>query len=433
MANRPEARTEAEPTSLSSGVLARSLWWLAGGATLQGRAGRDPDGLNPGASVATPEQIRSLEQVRDVVSGLLALKLPTRQNDELRYRWIDTSLHALQYRQLARSDRGLVLNYLQRLSGYSRAQVNRLVARWMAGQTLAKQYARPEHAFARRYQAADIALLAEVDSALGRLSGAATASVLRRQREWFGDDRMVSLASISVSQLYLLRRSAEYLAAEQPSEDLVPGRQLTVGSRRAAAAEFRPGQLQVESVHEGHATGSWRVCVMDIATQWRVMIDWPSSPGEHRVPQPKQAALAALVRQLPFAPLEFAAPEGSDPRCRMVAAEIETVRAEARVPQHAFELDPWARFVNLHRPCAFPTEPERDRVAGRGHRVMTPLDRLLGLAAAESWLNPGVSRGMLLEQARAMDALRAAATARAFTATLAVSQKDESRLAPPAA
>jgi hypothetical protein len=161
MAIRTEARTSAQPTSLSSGVFAQSLWWLAGGATLQSRGRNDLDRPTPGASVTTPEQIRSLEQVRDVVSGLVALKLPPRQDDELRYRWIDTALQGMQYRELARSERGLVLNYLQRLTGYSRAQVNRLVARWMSGQALAKQHGRPEHAFERRYQAADIALLAE--------------------------------------------------------------------------------------------------------------------------------------------------------------------------------------------------------------------------------------------------------------------------------
>jgi hypothetical protein len=57
-----------------------------------------------------------------------------------------------------------VLAYLQRLSGYSRAQVTRLVSRWVGGKPLAKHYRAPEHAFARRYSSADIALLAEVDT-----------------------------------------------------------------------------------------------------------------------------------------------------------------------------------------------------------------------------------------------------------------------------
>lgn len=38
--------------------------------------------------------------------------------------------------RLARAERGSVLAYLQRLSGYSGAQITRLVLRWEAGRPL---------------------------------------------------------------------------------------------------------------------------------------------------------------------------------------------------------------------------------------------------------------------------------------------------------
>ena len=53
-------------------------------------------------------------------------------------------LQRFDYRCLARSERGPVLAYLQRLSGYSRAQITRLVARWVSGQPLVKHYAAPQ-------------------------------------------------------------------------------------------------------------------------------------------------------------------------------------------------------------------------------------------------------------------------------------------------
>jgi hypothetical protein len=108
-------------------------------------------------------------------------------------------LQRLDYRQLPRPERGSVLAYLQRLSGYSRAQVTRLVSRWMGGKRLVKEYRAPEHAFARRYTAGDVALLAEVDRAMNTLSGPATACVLRRQRDVFNDARFERLGSISVA------------------------------------------------------------------------------------------------------------------------------------------------------------------------------------------------------------------------------------------
>lgn len=60
-------------------------------------------------------------------------------------------LRRFEYRQLGRADKGAVLAYLQNLSGYSRAQLTRLVSRWMNGTPLVKNYRRPEYAFARRY------------------------------------------------------------------------------------------------------------------------------------------------------------------------------------------------------------------------------------------------------------------------------------------
>ena len=73
--------------------------------------------------------------------------------------------------------------YLQRFSGYRHAQVTRLVSRCVGRQPLVKQYRAPAHAFARRYSAADVVLLAEVDLTLETLSGPATACVLCRQRD----------------------------------------------------------------------------------------------------------------------------------------------------------------------------------------------------------------------------------------------------------
>lgn len=112
-------------------------------------------------------QVRTLEQVRQVVAGTQALEFRRPEDDEGRYGWIERVLHRFGYRQLGRVDKGAVLAYLQRLSGPAR----------VAAKPLVKNYRRPEHAFARRYTAADVALLAEVDRTMGALSGPATACV----------------------------------------------------------------------------------------------------------------------------------------------------------------------------------------------------------------------------------------------------------------
>ena len=75
-------------------------------------------------------QVRTVAQVRQVLGGTQALEFDAAAGDEGRYRWIGEVLQRLGYRQIGRSDRGAVLAYVQRLSGYSRAQVTRPAGRW---------------------------------------------------------------------------------------------------------------------------------------------------------------------------------------------------------------------------------------------------------------------------------------------------------------
>jgi len=117
--------------------------------------------------------VRTLEQVRHVLSGTQVMEFQA-TGDEDRYAWIEAVLKRFDYRCLARGDRGPVLAYLQRLSGYSRAYITRLVSRWDAGKPLVKNFGAPRCPFARLYTPADVALLVDVDRAMGTLSGPAT-------------------------------------------------------------------------------------------------------------------------------------------------------------------------------------------------------------------------------------------------------------------
>ena len=88
-------------------------------------------------------QVRTLEQVRQVLAGTQAMEFQAAADDEGRYAWIEAVLRRFDYRRLPRAERGPVLAYLQRLSGYSRAQITRLVSRWDAGKPLVKNYGAP--------------------------------------------------------------------------------------------------------------------------------------------------------------------------------------------------------------------------------------------------------------------------------------------------
>ena len=217
-------------------------------------------------------QVSTVEKMRQVLAGTQALEFRQAGDDAGRYAWIDAVLRRMDYRQLKRPERGVALAYLRRLSGYSRAQVTRLVSRWMARKPLVKQYRAPEHAFARRYTPLDVVLLAEVDRAMGTLSGPATACVLRRQRDVFGDARFERLGSLSVGHLYNLRNSATYRDRRVVQTKTRPTKAVTIGTRRAPAPEGRPGFVRIDSVHQGDldgAKGLYHINAVDCVTSGR--------------------------------------------------------------------------------------------------------------------------------------------------------------------
>ena len=393
-------------------------------------------------------QVRSLEQVRQVLEGTQSLEFRRAEDDEGRYAWIELVLRRFGYRQLERRDRGCVLAYVQRLSGYSRAQVTRLVSRWVAGKRLVKEYRAPEHAFARRYTSADVALLADVDRAMGTLSGPATACVLRRQRDVFEDTRFARLGSISVAHLYNLRASAGYRAQRVVLTKTRANKTATaIGVRKAPAPEGRPGFIRIDSVHQGDQDGIkglYHINAVDCVTQWEVVATVQTISEAHLLPVIEQ-----MLEQFPFEILGFHADNGSEYVNHQVARMLDKLRVEftrsrprrsndnglaetkngaivrklfgyAHIPQrHASRFNTFCReylnpFLNLHRPCLFATDKPDPNKPGRIKRVyrakdaMTPLDKLAGLPDAHKFLREGVTLEDLHQLARALTDVQAA-------------------------
>lgn len=393
-------------------------------------------------------QVRTLEQVRQVLAGTQALHFTAaRDDDTQRYAWIEAVLRRLNYRRLKRTERGPVLAYLQRFSGYSRAQVTRLVSRSISGEALVKRYRRPAHAFAQRYRAADVALLAEVDRVMDTLSGPATACVLRRQRDVFADARFERLGSISVGHLYNLRNSAPYRAQRVLLTKTRPTPRVTIGARKAPAPEGRPGFIRIDSVHQGDLDGTkglYHINAVDCVTQWQVVATVQNIAEAYLLP-----VIAQMLEQFPVQILGFHADNGSEYVNHQVAELLEKLRIEftrsrprhsndnglaetkngavvrkifgyAHIPQHhAARFNTFCReylnpFLNFHRPCLFATELPDPNKPGRIKRVyrpknaMTPLEKLTSLPKAASFLRHGVSLDDLHALARALTDVQAA-------------------------
>ena len=165
-------------------------------------------------------RLRKIEQLQQILSAtpVVTFKAPPAGSaaDHQRYEHISRVLIRFDYPQRNKRERGVMLAYLRHTSGYGRAQLTRLVARGevnrVAQHPLRKRYRAPAAPFARKYTAADVELLVEMDRAHEDVCGPAIAHLLQRAHTVYGDARYERLADLSVSHLYNLRKRADYQA-----------------------------------------------------------------------------------------------------------------------------------------------------------------------------------------------------------------------------
>lgn len=113
------------------------------------------------------------------------------------------------YQKHGRKARGLVRSYLEKMTGLSRAQVTRLIARYRVNGEIQPTHYR-QHRFPQRYTRADIDLLATVDEPHETLRGPATRRILQREYQDYGKPEFERLVAISVAHLYNLRHHQRY-------------------------------------------------------------------------------------------------------------------------------------------------------------------------------------------------------------------------------
>ena len=122
------------------------------------------------------QRVQTLVQVRRVAEGTEPVDFALAERASA-YDFIGRTLVQFDYAALDKADEGAVKAYLGKMTGLSRAQLTRLMAQHRStGRIRDRRSGGPSRPFARRYTAADVRLLAKVDTALGlglpRLCGA---------------------------------------------------------------------------------------------------------------------------------------------------------------------------------------------------------------------------------------------------------------------
>jgi len=153
-------------------------------------------------------RLMSMDELRAFLRSSEALAF-SGQDRLQTYGWIERTLRRYGYLARPRGQKGLLRQYLHKMTGYSPAQLSRLIAQFRrTGRVCLRPYRR--HRFPRRFTQEDTLLLAEVDEAHGRLSGPATVAILKREYALFGRQEFARLSTISVAQLYRLRGKTLY-------------------------------------------------------------------------------------------------------------------------------------------------------------------------------------------------------------------------------
>ena len=153
------------------------------------------------------------------------------------------------------------------MTGLSRAQLTRLMAQHRStGRIRDSRGGGPSRPFVRRYTAADVRLLAEVDAALGQRCGPATRAVLRRQFEVFGDGRFERLAGLSNGHLYNLRQSRTYRRKRTVFTKTRP-RPVAIAQRRQPCPDGQPGFVRLTPSTARWGERGYHINTVDEITQ----------------------------------------------------------------------------------------------------------------------------------------------------------------------
>ena len=253
------------------------------------------------------KKIHCLDDVRAFLAGSAAMEFSITEQAE-RYRWIEQTLRRFKYRTLGRVERGVVLRYLQRVSGYSRQTVTRLVAQYQATGKLRRRQ-RTVAGFVRYYSDEDARLLAELDELHATPCGAAAKKLCERMYRVYGDERFEVLSHISVSHLYNLRKATGYRRRRRHFEKTRPARSQNA-QRRKPDPQGHPGYLRLDTVHLGDLDGIkgvYHINAVDEVTQFQCVFSVARISERFLLP-----VLEEIVHTFPFLIQGFHADNGSE-------------------------------------------------------------------------------------------------------------------------
>jgi len=382
--------------------------------------------------------IPTLIQMAEYVSGSKAVSLHCQDKQEA-YNYIKRVLVTYSYINLKKPDKSTCRKYLMVITGYSKAQMDRLIGQYISSGEIVSAV-RTQPTFAGKYLPEDIIELARIDEIHEDLSGPSTVRILNREYNIFGNKACLRLKDLSVSHLYNLRKTNRYIRRHMSFTKTKPAT-VPIGERTKPNNNGQPGYLRVDSVHQGDKDGEkgvYHINLVDEVTQWEVVVCVEGISERYMIP-----ALIAALDLFPFVLVNFHADNGSEYINRFVAKLLQGMLVKLtksrpyhsgdnglaetkngsiirkalgwihipRTPDNVAAINRWysawfVPYLNFHRPCGY-RKTEEDAKGKRTHKYpkdgyRTPYEKLRSLSNAEQYLKPGISFELLDLQAYAM-------------------------------
>lgn len=371
-------------------------------------------------------KLTSVEELGQFLAGAQPVVFSVEGKTQEIYQWIQTTLTKFRYGDLNKRKKGILTQYMIKITGYSRQQLVRLIRQFRDTRKITFKR-KAAHPFPKKYTSADIRLLAELDNWHDTLSGPATKKLCERAYHCFEQLEYQRLAEISVAHLYNLRRSITYTQRRWHYEKTKP-KASTLGVRRKPTPNGQPGYIRIDTVHQGDfdkQKGVYHINAVDEVTQFEVVCTVEKISEQYLIP-----VLEELLKVFPFVILNFHSDNGSEYVNQNVVKLlsklfIEFTKSRARhsndnalaeskngaivrkmlgyahIPQrfaqevHEFNSLYLTPYINYHRPCFF-AEIEVDSNGKERKKypyksMMTPYEKFKSLPNAADYLKPGLT------------------------------------------
>lgn len=387
------------------------------------------------------DSLSSPADIRAFLDGICKVELQV--STEQQYAWIAKTLMQTKYFNVCKKDKAPVLEYMRRMTGYSRQHLTRLITQYRKNKWIGTKYPQ-RNSFSNFYTREDILLLATTDEHHSTLSGAATKKLFERAYLVFGDVAYKRLATISVSHIYNLRKSITYKRKRVTFNHTNPS-PVKIGERKKPRPNNQPGYLRIDTVHQGDKDGEkgvYHINAVDEVTQFEVVSSVEKISENWLIP-----VLENILETFPFKVVNFHSDNGSEYINHTVAKllnklNIELTKTRPRhsndnalaeskngsiirkhlgymhIPQkwasklNSFNKEYLNPYINFHRPCYF----AETKIDAKGKEkklypyeaMMTPYDKLKSLTNAEQYLKSDITFSALDLLAYSMTDLAAA-------------------------